>query len=143
MARGKRAEKEFAGMYLSDPKNVVINPTEKQDCEEHWDLMINDCKVDVKAIKKNNENIHFIEFKNVQGKRGWLYGIADYFAFETNDYWIIVKGSKLKKWIHEKCKDKIYGMGVYELGSRPGARDLITKVKTIDLCYIGKIKKKV
>ena len=74
MARGKRAEKEFAGMYLSDPKNVVINPTEKQDCEEHWDLMINDCKVDVKAIKKNNENIHFIEFKNVQGKRGWLYG---------------------------------------------------------------------
>ena len=34
------------------------------------------------------------------------------------------------------------GWNVYELSSRPGAKDLFTKVPTIDLCYIGKIKKK-
>ena len=67
---------------------------------------------------------------------------ADGFAFETKDYWVEVKKEKLQDWIHEKCVDKVMGWNVYELSSRPGAKDLFTKVPTIDLCYIGKIKKK-
>ena len=34
------------------------------------------------TAKKDDENIHFVEFKNVLGKKGWLYGDADGFAFE-------------------------------------------------------------
>jgi hypothetical protein len=109
---------------------------------EHWDVKIGGKKIDVKAIKKNDENIHFVEFRNVQGKKGWLYGDADGFAFETEDYWIEVKKEDLQDFVHKKCIDKTKGWGVYELGSRKGAKDLITKVKTIDLCYIGKVKKK-
>ena len=37
MARGKRAEKEYAKLY----KNVSL-PTEEEDCNEHWDLKINE-----------------------------------------------------------------------------------------------------
>ncbi len=137
MARGKRAEKEYAKLY----KNVSLS-TEEEDCNEHWDLKINNIKIDVKAIKKNDENIHFVEFKNVLGKKGWLYGDADGFAFETEDYWIEVKKEDLQEMVHDKCIDKVKGWDFYELATRPGAKDLFTKVKTIDLCYIGKIKVK-
>ena len=138
MARGKRAEKEYAKLY----KNVEL-PTEEEDYSEHWDVKINGVKIDVKAIKKDDENIHFVEFKNVLGKRGWLYGEADGFAFETKDYWIEVKKIDLQDLVHDKCIDKIKGWDFYELATRPGAEDLFTKVKTLDLCHIGKIKKKV
>ena len=138
MIRGKRAEKEYAKLY----KNVEL-PTEKEDYSEHWDVKVNGIKIDVKAIKKDNENIHYVEFKNVLGKKGWLYGDADGFAFETKDYWIEVKKEDLQEMVHDKCMDKVMGWDFYELATRPGAKDLFTKVKTIDLCHIGKIKKKV
>jgi hypothetical protein len=138
LRRGKRAEKEYAKLY----KNVRW-PTEEEDYSEHWDLEINGIKIDVKAIKKDNENIHFVEFKNVLGKKGWLYGEADGFAFETKDYWVEVKKEDLQEMVHDKCIDKVKGWDFYEMATRPGAKDLFTKVKTIDLCFIGKIKKKV
>jgi len=138
MIRGKRAEKEYAKLY----KNIEL-PTEEEDYSEHWDVKVNGIKIDVKAIKKDDENIHYVEFKNVLGKKGWLYGDADGFAFETKDYWIEVKKEDLQEMVHDKCMDKVMGWDFYELATRPGAKDLFTKVKTIDLCHIGKIKKKV
>ena len=137
MARGKLAELEYAKLY----KNVSL-PTEEEDYSEHWDVKVNGIKIHVKAIKKDDENIHFVEFKNVLGKKGWLYGDADGFAFETKDYWIEVKKEDLQEMVHDKCMDKVMGWDFYELATRPGAKDLFTKVKTIDLCYIGKIKMK-
>ena len=44
--------------------------------------------------------------------------------------------------VHDKCIDKVKGWDFYELSSRPGAKDLFTKVKTLDLCFVGKMKKK-
>ena len=137
LKRGKRAEMEYAKLY-----DDVELPTEKEDYNEHWDVKVSGVKIDVKAIKKDNENIHFVEFKNVLGKKGWLYGEADGFAFETKDYWIEVKKEDLQEMVHDKCIDKVKGWDFYELATRPGAEDLFTKVKTLDLCHIGKIKKK-
>lgn len=141
--RGKNAEKEYAKLYsgIEDFNNIEFS-TEKEDIHQHWDVKINGVKIDVKAIKKENENIHFVEFKNVLGKKGWLYGDADGFAFETKDYWVEVVKEDLQEMIHDKCIDKVKGWDFYEIASRPGAKDLFTKVKTIDLCYIGKMKKK-
>jgi hypothetical protein len=138
MIRGRRAEKDYANLY----ENVKW-PTEEEDYNEHWDLEVSGIKIDVKAIKKDDENIHFVEFKNVLGKKGWLYGDADGFAFETRDYWIEVKKDDLQEMVHDKCIDKVKGWDFYELSTRPGAKDLFTKVKTLDLCFIGRIKKKV
>ena len=140
LERGKIAEKEYAKLY----KNCEVVFSEgKTDWEEHWDVMISGVKIDVKAIKKEDENIHFVEFRNVLGNKGWLYGDADGFAFETKDYWIEVKKDRLQEMVHEKCMDKVMGWDFYEMANRPGAKDLFTKVKTLDLCHIGKIKKKV
>lgn len=144
MARGKKAEKEYAKIYSKcTDNNDIVFPTEQEDMTEHWDIKINELKIDVKAIKKDNENIHFIEFKNVMGNEGWLYGKSDGFAFETNNFWIEVKKDDLQAWVHEKCSAKIYGWDIYELRSRPNAKDLFTIIPTLDLCYIGKIKMKV
>ena len=145
MERGKIAERAYARTYSS-----VSWPTSEQDCKEHWDVMINyhnylepDTKVDVKAIKKGDENKHYVELKNVQGKRGWLYGEADMFAFETNKYWVEVKKDKLQEFIAHICKDKVYGRRLYELGSRPNAEDLFTTVSTLDLCRLGSMRDKI
>tara|TARA_A100000172_G_scaffold80325_1_gene69553 strand:+ start:688 stop:1158 length:471 start_codon:yes stop_codon:yes gene_type:complete len=143
MIRGKNAEKEYARIYsgATDLNNIEFS-TEQEDIKQHWDVSINGVKIDVKAIKKDNENIHFVEFKNVLGNKGWLYGDADGFAFETRDYWIEVAKEDLQEMVHDKCIDKVKGWDFYELSSRPGAKDLFTKVKTLDLCFVGKMKKK-
>lgn len=143
MIRGKNAEKEYARIYsgATDQNNIEFS-TEQEDIKQHWDVSINGVKIDVKAIKKDNENIHFVEFKNVLGNKGWLYGDADGFAFETKDYWIEVSKEELQEMVHDKCIDKVKGWDFYELSSRPGAKDLFTKVKTLDLCFVGKMKKK-
>ena len=138
---GGLKEDEFAKLFTG-----VSRSTEDQDIYEHWDLSIK-AKIDVKSLKKQSredirydENFHWIELINVNGKRSWLYGDADYFAFETKDYWIVVEKMRLQKFIEDKCKGKVLG-GVkdpYELYQRKNRKDIIVKVKTLDLFYIAK-----
>jgi len=119
--------------------------SKEEDMYEHWDIKMS-LKVDVKAMKKihrqdksANENIHYVELKNVNGKKGWLYGDADYFAFETEDYFVMVSKVKLQEFIANKCKNKelcSYPQ-LYKLYSRDGRQDMVTLVKTIDLIYIS------
>lgn len=140
LKEGKEKEVMFADLFssysLSDKNTDII---------EHYDLTIGNTRIDVKGLKKVNrwdnevnENIHWIEIKGITGHLGWLYGEADYFAFETFDYWILVSKIKLqeliktrtiKKWVKEK--------ELYKLYQRPNKQDVITLVKTIDLCSIA------
>lgn len=134
--KGRVPEKAFASIF-----NRTEPSTKEQDIFEHFDLSI---KVDVKGLKKinrsdekPNEQFHYIEIKNVNGKVGWMYGKADFFAFETNDYWILVGKKQLQELIAEKCAKKEKGRGIYQLRQREGRQDLITIVPTLDLCYIS------
>jgi len=137
---GKLSESDFAKLFTN------VTPSDKeQDMYEHWDLEIL-TKIDVKSIKKENrydnvynENFHWVELKNVHGKLSWLYGKADFFAFETNDYWIIVEKTRLQDFIKEKMAGKKVGKSKdpYELYQRDNRKDVIVKVKTIDLIYIS------
>lgn len=140
LKEGKEKEVMFADLFssysLSDKNTDII---------EHYDLTIGNTRIDVKGLKKVNrwdnevnENIHWVEIKGITGHLGWLYGEADYFAFETFDYWILVSKIKLqeliktrtiKKWVKEK--------ELYKLYQRPNKQDVITLVKTIDLCSIA------
>lgn len=141
LTKGKEKEKLFATLFentnFSD-KNADIN--------EHWDLKV-EFKVDVKSLKKirrsdseTNEFYHYIELKNVNGKLGWLYGEADFFAFETNNYWILVGKEDLQTYIGQNTA-KVYVTNpdecLYCLYRREGRKDEITMVKTIDLMYIS------
>ena len=141
---GKKVEKDFAKLY---PKSEIIYSDKNEDINEHWDLKIDGKKYDVKGLKKimrsdpyTNEFYHYIEIKNVNGDLGWLYGDADYFAFQTNRYFIIVDKIKLQTFIKENVK-KLHVDNVdeslYCLYSRNGRKDVITMITTIDLCDIS------
>jgi hypothetical protein len=126
-------------------KTKIKEASASEDMNEHWDFSV-ELKFDVKGLKKvkrsdsePNEEIHWVELVNVNKKKGFLYGEATHFAFETNDYWIIVEKTKLQNFIADKCKDKIKCATptLYQLYTREGRKDVITLVKTIDLIYIS------
>lgn len=139
LQKGKLVEDSFKKLFKK-----VTDPTKEQDIHEHWDLQVN-FKVDVKGMKKKsrqdsepNENIHWIEIKNVLGKPGWLYGEADYFSFETKDYWIVVKKDRLQHWVKKNIKKEMSEKPImYHLYRRKGSQDLITLVSSHDLYFLN------
>jgi hypothetical protein len=140
LKEGKEKEVMFADLFssysLSDKKTDII---------EHYDLTIGNTRIDVKGLKKVNrwdnevnENIHWVEIKGITGHLGWLYGEADYFAFETFDYWILVSKIKLQELIKTRTiKEWVKEKELYKLYQRPNKQDVITLVKTIDICSIA------
>lgn len=144
----KKVEVVFGNMISK--YGEVIYANRDQDIYEHWDLKLiregKETKFDVKACKKVkrtdenvNDEIHWVELKNVRGNHGWLYGDADYFVFETIKTWIMVKKVKLQKMIDEKCDkaSRVQYPELYKMYQRYGRQDLITLIMTLDLIEIS------
>jgi len=142
---GKLTEKSLARLLKK-----VIEASEEQDKTEHWDIQgeLDDelLKIDAKSLKRQNrydplpnENHHWVEYQNVRGNTGWLYGEADAFAFEVNDFFILVRKSVLQKFMEEKTKGKVLegSKDPYTLYQRKGRKDIVVKVKTLDLMRIS------
>ena len=115
LAKGKEKENEFVKDYKLKHEGITSKTsTKSEDINKHFDLTIDSKKYDVKGLKKinrvdttPNEQYHWIELKNVNGEYGWLYGEADYFAFELNEYWLIVDKLKLQQLIASKVNKKV------------------------------------
>lgn len=141
LSKGKEKEKEFMALF-----KTAVESTKEEDIHGHIDLKIF-ASVDVKGMKKISredksatEQFHWLEIKNVQGKPGWLYGDADFFAFETLDYWIVVDKVDLQQLIKKKVvKELVFETkkALYKLYRRAGRQDVITLVKTLDLMKIA------
>ncbi len=146
LSEGKIKENEFVELVIK-PEHKILLPTKEEDINEHWDVSIDGTKFDIKALKKVNRSddevnpeIHWIEIENVHGKPGWLYGMADYIAFETDKSWLIVKREKLVEWINQNLKIMVTSEPEpYKMYRRWGRYDVITLVPTEDL---RKIKSK-
>lgn len=149
---GIQIEQSFAQKLVSTHGGIIHHSSKHEDINDHIDLIwtINDKQYtfDVKGVKKNNridtnynDSIHWIELQNVNGKKGWLYGKAQYIVFETNINWIIVKRLKLIDFIDSKITDRTITntKELYTLYRRTGRKDVITKIPTSDLLQIGKI----
>jgi hypothetical protein len=148
---GKEAEKKLKGLFKK-----TVKATKQQDIHEHWDTQVEIggkmLKIDVKALKRDNrldsepnENIHWVEIRNVRGNKGWLYGESDLIAFETSDYFVLVGTLKLRKFLEKKVgytPETISDITIsktknlYEPYGRYGRKDIIVKVKTMDLMHI-------
>jgi hypothetical protein len=143
VSEGKKREEEFRQLF---PGKEIIVASDEEDMKEHWDLKIEGVKIDVKGLKKVQrsdeqveQHIHWLEIKNVKGETGWCYGQADAFAFEIQDYWIIVKKEALQSYIKENVIKRITKTPVlYYLYRRKSRLDLITPVTSYDLCFIAK-----
>ncbi len=139
---GQRAEQRFAQLLIKPEFS-----TPEQDMTEHWDVMdVNGRRYDVKAMKKwkradpePTDRMHYVELRNVNGELGWLYGEADYIAFETRQYWLVVNRRFLMAFIEGATEknERSDKPTVYKLYQRNGRKDLMTVVPTVDLLAIS------
>ena len=92
----------------------VIHANKDANVYKHVDLYLtqnhNVTSVDVKARKKlsrrddkYNDDFTWIEFKNVRGNDGWLYGKADKIVFEREKDFVLVNRDMLQRF----CEDVI------------------------------------
>lgn len=144
---GKEKEAEFARVLWEKLGGEIRLASEYDDIYGHVDIYWKDYGIDVKALKKTsrgdncaNENIHWIELRNVTGKKGWVFGDADYIAFELEDYWVLVTPKKIIKLLEQKVTnfDIVNDSSLlYRYYQRSGREDIIVKIKTIDLLVIA------
>ena len=143
-SQGKKVEYIFT--ELLEVFGKTREATKEEDIHEHWDVSL-ETLFDVKGLRKirrndedYNENIQWIELRNVHGKKGWIHGKAHIIAFETIDYWILVERKRLLRFLDTKIKDKqtLHTEAMlYSLYRRSGREDVLTMIKTIDLCALS------
>lgn len=153
---GKKGEDLFLKTMKKRTHIEVEEANYKQQVKEHWDYKIingdNSLKVDVKAMKRTGrwdsdpqDEIIWIEFQNISGNAGWLYGKADAFAFQCHDGFLFVGRRKLanlcERLVGFKRKEITLenskrSKGLYKLYNRSDRKDIITQIKKSDIMSI-------
>lgn len=138
---------------IAESKNLEVkNARRRENIHKHIDKYITQqsktWSVDIKARKKTSRSDSdaqdewiWIEFQNVRGNLGWLYGEADNIAFETQNSFVIVDRKSLIDYVENavdmtKPVRKSY-LAKYKTYQRAGRNDLLTMVelsKIIENC---------
>jgi hypothetical protein len=143
---GERAEDLFEKIVLEKKLNVQKATTKQQ--LSHIDFIITNAKketffFDVKARKKISrssdsfsDDLVWIEFKNVVGNDGWLYGASDYIAFERESDFVVVP----RKNLASLCERLVSNVKVdnskdclYKKYSRKDRKDELSLIKMKDI----------
>jgi hypothetical protein len=143
--RGSEAEKLFKSLILK--KGWECEEASKALEQKHVDFIVTDPskdprKIEVKARKKVNrsdsgvdDNIIYVEFKNVAGYAGWIYGESDIIAFEQSDHFLLVNRLALldlcKKLV--KFDQKVDRPTLYKVYTRFGRADVVSMIKVVDI----------
>ena len=158
---GRESELKFEA--LAKMRGFLVKPATGIEQIDHVDFHLTSeeedgtmsAMVDVKARKKTsrkdnkyNDDWVWIEFKNVQGKDGWIYGDADFIVFERENDFIFVNRQELVDWLGS-CKKIRYDLPFvtlaklarYKIYQRRGRRDEITQVKMSDILKLESAKK--
>ena len=147
---GNAAEDEFLRI-LKNKKGIhdVRMADKNENIYDHVDhkFTTSDGKViriDTKAMKKvsrsdkkTNTDLVWVEFQNVAGKKGWLYGKADLISFERENDFVLVSRKKLlelcEKLVNRKNKvDSAYD-ALYNSYTRVGRKDILSQIKMDDV----------
>ena len=130
---------------IAESKNLEVkNARRRENIHKHIDKYITQesetWSVDIKARKKTSRSDSsvqdewiWIEFQNVRGNLGWLYGEADNIAFETQDSFVIVDRNSLIDYVENvvdmgKPVRKSF-LAKYKTYRRAGRQDLLTMVE--------------
>lgn len=146
---GSEAHNKFK--QLAKRKGFKVDDSSKeQDIFEHIDLFLTKedktYSFDIKAMKKINrydsssqDKMIYVEFKNVRGNAGWLYGKAQFIVFETTSTFEIVHRESLAKYceqvVNKKQRVARANEALYKVYTRDGRKDLISLIE------LGKIPK--
>ena len=141
--RGQELERKFYEILKLRDKNA--RQATPQEQYKHIDFFTYFGTIDVKSKKRigradvdEQETIVWLEYKNVQGRDGWLVSpFVDILAFERDDDFILVKRKELQQMADELCNlddmvDKSSD-ALYKGYTRKGRKDLITQVKMKDV----------
>ena len=140
-----KSEEMFSN--LAEMRGFKVEPATGLEQIDHVDFHLTsneeDGKMTAMVDVKNNKDkdCHkdwiWIEFKNVQGKDGWIHGIADFIAFEERDYFLLCYRKELCDWCLEKVDLKVLSPteeeAEYIVYSRKGKQDIISKVLLEDI----------
>ena len=134
---------------IAESKSLEIkNAKRRENMQKHIDKYVTEngetWSVDIKARKKTSRSNSqaqddwiWIEFQNVRGNAGWLYGEADRIAFETQDDFIIVDRSSLIDYVEDVVdmgkSVKYSSQAQYKTYRRAGRNDLLTMVELSEI----------
>lgn len=155
-AIGHNAENTF--VKIAQNKGFEVNKaTKRKNMFSHIDFHLSqegkeNMDVDVKARKKTsrkdnkfNDDWIWLEFKNVQGKKGWLLGDSTHIVFEREKEFAIVPREALASWAKQAmaeknggkititCKAKNAKDARYKYYTRWNRDDLLTQVNYQDM----------
>lgn len=149
---GKKAEERFKTLMELAGLKCTATPDNKSQCRDHIDFIVKSPRkpavaVEVKAMKRHKRNDSntddtklWIEFKNVRGNLGWLYGKADLLAFERPAGFSFIKRTALLEWA-EKNIDLTNPVSSAKLAylkgyTRKDRADLIAFVNFEDIVHL-------
>lgn len=135
---------------------TTVKALKEQDMYGHYDIIISkddkSFKVDVKGLKRKYRDgpiitdEMWIEFYNVRGALGWIYGSGDWIAqqTDTSTFYIFDRTDLIKqinplvKWNLPVVKSP--SQALYRLYQRWNRQDIVTKIKLEDVkpLYIWK-----
>ena len=145
---GLKAEIKFA--EVANKKGYqVLNATRDDNINKHIDLYLlrneSPISVDVKARKKlsrndddYNDDLTWIEFKNVRGKDGWLYGKADKIVFEREKDFVLVNRAPLQNFCEQTISEVFVHdskEALYKKYQRPSREDIISLIRLDDVLH--------
>lgn len=152
---GLLKERAFAADLVARWGGVCRYSRPSEDAVRHIDIYWQSpngyqYSFDVKGARKNRRHdtnvdytIHWVELRNVRGGKGWLFGDADYFAFESERDWIIVPRQRLQaeiKEINPHTEVVTHSSPkLYQYYQRDGRKDLVIKIATLDLMNIARV----
>lgn len=134
MRQGRFIEKRY---MRARPK--AVKATKEQDLFDHIDFFDEEGSVDVKGNNLPEEI--WLEFKNVQGKAGWMYGKADWISFdlpEMNGFVTVLRENLLEYALRvTDMSELVQKRQAYKkLYRRKDREDLITIVTINDLVEV-------
>ena len=139
MLKGIETEKKFERIMI-EKGNTLVRSNAQQDIHDHIDYFVNDYSVDVKSNK--DENSIWLELVNVTGKKGWLYGKADYIAFDMKHLgcFCFFKTFDLLQVVKDVKEVAKNGTEFFKLYTRKTKKDKIVRVKYTDIEHLEKKK---
>jgi hypothetical protein len=138
--QGKIAHERFVAACEFNKNYKTRRASRKEDIYDHIDVWVmkpngKEYGVDVKG--GNHPNTIWVEFKNVRGNDGWLYGKADYIAFDMPEEggFSVVPREGLLKYAEENVEKTFVGKdnAYKKLYQRKDRKDVITKLHLSDI----------
>jgi len=142
------SEDLFKQVSLNNGYKVIRHASSDEDMFEHWDWL---CEKDSKLLKievKGKKHLWrngpelldsiCVEWRNVRGNNGWIYGKSDLIAFHVDRLFLIFNREELlkscEKLVNFNKEVKSFKDSYNCIYTRPNRDDRMSLIKLSDVC---------